>query len=84
MGDLILQLSTIFIQTCEKPPPPQLTQRTQQQGGFLPRNLQKQWKKQLKLHHETPKAIYIAQHKINWRIHPQITNLPQNITQPQC
>jgi hypothetical protein len=39
-----------------------LTQRTVQQGGYLLRKLQKQWKQQLATYHLTRKAIYLSQH----------------------
>jgi hypothetical protein len=52
MENLITKLSKTFVQTCAKPLAPILTERTKQQGSFLPRHLQKQWEKQLKIHHD--------------------------------
>jgi hypothetical protein len=43
IDNLIKKIAEIFIQTCAKPPPPPplLTEKTKQQGGYLPKQLQK-------------------------------------------
>jgi hypothetical protein len=42
-----------------------LTQYTTQQCGYLPKKLQKQWKKHLSTYHLIRKAIYLSQHTPN-------------------
>jgi len=52
-----------------------LTHWTSQQGGFLPRKLQKKWKNHLFTYHLIKKAIYIAKYTRNWQNHPIIEEL---------
>ena len=63
--------------TCSASPLPQLTSRTAQQGGFLPRKIAKQWKKYLATYHLIRKTIYITKNDPNWHTHP-ILNEIQN------
>jgi len=44
LNHLIQQISEKFLETLSAPPLPSLTHRTSQQGGFLPRKLQKNGK----------------------------------------
>jgi hypothetical protein len=46
-----------------------------QQGSYLPRKLQKRWKKHLSTYHLIRKAIHIINHTTNWYAHPVITRL---------
>ena len=55
--------------TCSIMPIPTLTNRASQQGSFLPRKLQKIWKKHVKTCHLIRKAIYITNNTINWHNH---------------
>jgi hypothetical protein len=73
----IIQIFSQTIQkTCTAPPPIlPLTSRTAQQGGYLPRKLQKLWKIHLHTYHFIRKAIYITQHTPNWYNHLLILNL---------
>jgi hypothetical protein len=75
LDTLIHNTSDTINNTCTTTPLPILTQRTTQQGGYLPRKLQKQWKQHLATYHLTRKAIYLAQHIPNWRAHPLILRL---------
>ena len=43
--------------TCIAPPIPMLTNQASKQGGFFPKKLQKQWKKELPTYHIIKKAI---------------------------
>jgi exonuclease III len=72
---LIQQISTKTQETCSAPPLPELSHRTTQQGGFLPRKLQKQWKKHLSTYHLIRKAIYITKNIPLWQNHPVIEEL---------
>ena len=56
-------------------PLPTLTNRTAQQGGFMPRKIQKQWKKHLSTYHLIRKTIYLAKHNPQWLTHPIIEEL---------
>jgi hypothetical protein len=84
IDNLIKKIAEIFIQTCAKPPPPPplLTEKTKQQGGYLPKQLQKLWKKQLKIHHYTRKIIHLTQHDTNWRNHSKIINMALDLPKP--
>jgi hypothetical protein len=62
LDTLIHCISNTINDTCTTTPLPILTQRTVQQGGYLLRKLQKQWKQQLATYHLTRKAIYLSQH----------------------
>jgi hypothetical protein len=69
MDDLVPHLSNTFIKICAKPPPPPLM--------WLPtKTSPKTMEKQLKIHHNIRKIIFITQHNNNWR------NLPCNNPQP--
>jgi hypothetical protein len=52
-----------------------LTNQTSKQGGYLPRKLQKKWKKELSTYHIIRKAIKTIIQDINWRSHPILTSL---------
>jgi hypothetical protein len=77
MDQIIEDISKIIEDTCTAPPIPTLTNQTSKQGGYLPRKLQKQWKKELSTYHIIRKAIKIITQDTNWRIHSILTN-PQN------
>jgi hypothetical protein len=72
LNTLIHNIFDIINNICTTTPLPILIQRTTQQGGYLPRKLQKQWKHHLSSYHLTRKAIYLLQHTPNWRVHPLI------------
>ena len=79
--DHLIQKNSDKIQdTCSAPPFPDLTSRTSQQGGFLPRKLQKKWKQHLSTYHLIRKAIYTIKNSPNWPTHPIIDKL-KNHTQ---
>jgi hypothetical protein len=75
MDQMIQNISKIIEDTCTAPPIPTLTNLTNKQGGYLPRKLQKLWKKELSTYHITRKTIKLTIHDPNWRTHPLITNL---------
>jgi hypothetical protein len=52
-----------------------LTHLTNKQGGYLPRKLQKLWKKNLSTYHIIRKTIKLTTQNTNWITHPLITNL---------
>ena len=54
---------------------PTLTNRTSQQGGFLPRKLSKEWKKHLDTYHLIRKTIYIAKNNSHWQTHPILNEI---------
>jgi hypothetical protein len=56
-------------------PIPTLTCLTTKQGGYLPRKLQKQWKKELSTYYIIRKTIKLTIQDTNWRTHLLITNL---------
>ena len=80
LDHLIQKISDKIQDTCSAPPLPDLTNRTSQQGGFLPRKLQKKWKQHLSTYHLIRKAIYTIKNTPNWPTHPIIEEL-QNHTQ---
>jgi hypothetical protein len=75
LDTLIHNISNTINNTCTTTPLPILTQRTTQQGRYLPRKLQKQWKQHLATDQLTCKTIYLTQHTPNWRAHPLILRL---------
>jgi hypothetical protein len=75
MDQIIEDISKIIEDTCTAPPTPTLTNQTSKQGGYLPRKLQKQWKKELSTYHIIRKAIKIITQDTNWRTHSILTNL---------
>ena len=75
LDHIIQKISETITNTCSTTPIPSLTNRTSQQGGFLPRKLQKSWKKHIKTYHLIRKAIYVINNTINWRNHPIIFEL---------
>jgi hypothetical protein len=75
MNQLINNISKIIEDTCTTPPIPILTHQTSKQGGYLPRKLQKTWKKELATYHTIRKAIKLTTQNTNWRTHLLITNL---------
>ena len=72
LDHLIQKISNKIQETCSAPPLPKLTNRTSQQGGFLPRKLQKKWKNHLSTYHLIRKAIYIT------KKFPKLANTPNN------
>ena len=70
LDHIIQKISETIENTCCTTPIPTLTNRASQQGDFLPRKLQKLWKKHIKTYHLIIKAIYITNNTINWCNHP--------------
>ena len=70
LDHIIQKISETIVNTCSTTPILTLTNRASQQGGLLPRKLQKLWKKHIKTYHLIRKAIYITNNTINWRNHP--------------
>jgi hypothetical protein len=73
MDKLVTNISTAIETTCKSPPI--LTNLTAKQGGFMPRKLHKQWKKELAIYHSTKKAIHTTIHDPNWFNRSNIINL---------
>jgi hypothetical protein len=48
---MVQSISKIIEDTCTAPPIPTLTHLTHKQGGYLPRKLQKSWKKEISTYH---------------------------------
>jgi hypothetical protein len=71
----VKNISKIIEDTCTAPPIPMLTNQTSKQGSYLPRKLQKKWKKELSTYHIIRKAIKTTTQNTNWRTHPILTNL---------
>jgi hypothetical protein len=80
--DLNSKITETINNTCMAPPLPQLTNNTTRTREFLPRNLQKKWKKLIATHHLIRKIIYIAKHNPNWRNHPILHNLANTTIPP--
>jgi hypothetical protein len=78
MDKIVQNISKTVEDTCTAPPIPTLTNQTSKQGGFLPKKLQKQWKKKLSTYHTIKKAIKIITQDTNWRTHIIIINLQNN------
>ena len=70
LDHIIQKIFETIVKTCSSTPRPTLTSRASKQGGFLPRKLQKIWKKHIKTYHLIRKAIYITNNTINWHNHP--------------
>ena len=70
LDHIIQKISETIESTCNTTPISTLTNRISQQGSFLPRKLQKLWKKHIKAYHLIRKTIYITNNTINWRNHP--------------
>jgi hypothetical protein len=75
MDQIVENISKTIENTCTAPPILTLTHQTSKQGGYLPRKLQKKWKKELSTYHIIRKAIKTITQDINWRTHPTLTNL---------
>ena len=60
LDKIVEKISVTIEKTCKTAPTPTLTNKTTQQGGFLPRKLSKEWKKHLETYHLIRKTIYIA------------------------
>jgi exonuclease III len=75
MDIMVQNISKIVEDTCIAPPIPTLTHLTHKQGSYLPRKLQKLWKKEISTYHTIRKTIKITTQNINWRTHPIVTNL---------
>ena len=61
---------------------PDLTNRAAQQGGFLPRKIQRKWKKYLSTYHLIRKTIYLIKNSPNWQAHPIIEELKNHSPHP--
>jgi hypothetical protein len=79
MDQIINNRSKIIEETSTALPIPTLTNLTSKQGGYLPRKLQKLWKKELSTYHIIRKTIKITTQDTNWRTHPLITNLQNHL-----
>jgi hypothetical protein len=75
MDQIVENISKIIEDTCIAPPIPMLIYQTSKHGGYFPRKLQKQWKKELSIYHIIRKAIKTIIQDTNWRTHPILTNL---------
>ena len=75
MDQIIQKISETIKNTCSMAPLPTLTNITIQQGGFLPRKLQKIWKNQINTYHLIRKAIYTTKNIANSRTHSIINEL---------
>jgi hypothetical protein len=73
MDQMVHNISKIIEETCIAPPIPTLISLTTKQGGYLPRKLQKIWKKEISTYHIIRKAIKITTQDTNWRTHRLIT-----------
>ena len=84
LDNLVNNISDTLEKTCQADPLPILTNRTSQQGGFLPRKLAKTWQRHLNTYHLIRKTIYIVQSDPHWQAHSilndirnhQYTNIP--------
>ena len=79
LDHIIQKIFETITNTCSTTPISILINRTSQQGGFLPRKLQKLWKKHIKTYHLIRKAIYTINNTINWRNHPIMYELNSHI-----
>ena len=75
MDQIIQKISKTIKNTCSMALLPTLTNKTTQQGGFLPRKLQKTWKKHINTYHLIWKAIYTTKNTTNGRTHSIINEL---------
>jgi hypothetical protein len=75
MDQIVQNISKIIEDTCTAPPIPTPTCQTNKQGGYLPRKLQKLWKKEISTYHTIRKTIKLITQNTNWRTHLLITNL---------
>ena len=75
LDNIIDKISDTIEITCKATPIQTLTNRTAQQGGFLPRKLSKEWKKQLETYHLIRKTIYIAKNNPQWQTHPILNEI---------
>jgi hypothetical protein len=75
MDSMVQNISKIIEDTCTAPPIPTLTHQTNKQGGYLPRKLQKLWKREISTYHVIRKTIKLTTQNSNWRTHPLVTNL---------
>jgi hypothetical protein len=81
MDQIVENISKTLEDTCTIPPIPTLTNQTSKQGGYLPRKLQKKWKKELSTYHIIRKAIKTITQDTNWITHPisEIPNPPNDL-----
>ena len=75
LDHIINKISETIEKTCKVNPLPNLTNRTAQQGGFLPRKLAREWKRYLNTYHLIRKTIYIARHDPLWQAHPILNDI---------
>jgi hypothetical protein len=79
MDQMVRNISKIIEETCAAPPIPTLTHLTNKQGGYLPRKLQKLWKKELSTYHIIKKIIKLTNQDNNWQNHPLVTNIQNHL-----
>ena len=65
MDQMVQNISKIIEDTCTALPIPTLISLTSKQGGYLPRKLQKLWKKKLSTYHITRKTIKLTTQNTN-------------------
>jgi hypothetical protein len=70
LDNIVEKISISIENTCKAAPIPTLTNRTTQQGGFLPRKLSKEWKKHLDTYH------LIRKNYIHCKKQPTLANSP--------
>ena len=75
LDNIIGEISETIEKTWKAVPLPHVTNRTTQQGSFLPRKLAKEWKKHLATYHLIIKTIYIAKHNPQWQTHPILNEI---------
>ena len=75
LDNIVEKISETIEKTCKAAPIPYLTNRTTQQGGFLPRKLSKKWKKHLDTYHLIRKTIYITKNNPHWQTHPILNEI---------
>ena len=72
---MVQNISKIIEDTCLGPHIPTLISLTAKQGSYLPRKLQKLWKKELSIYHIIRKTIKLTTQDTNQRSHPLIINI---------
>ena len=75
LDNIVGEISVSIEKTCKATPIPTFTNRTVQQGGFLPRKLSKEWKTHLDTYHLIRKIIYIAKNNPHWQTHPILNEI---------
>ena len=75
LDHIVNKISETIEKTCTSNPIHNLTNRTSQQGGFLPRKLARKWQGHLNTYHLIKKTIYIVQNDPLWHTHPILNNI---------